>query len=466
MKILHYLFGLPPVRGGGLPRYALDLMKEEKKIGNDICMLVPGPMKGKQMQQVSIKQWKEYQGVLCYRVINPIYIPNASGINRPKEFMPKVSGNGYKEGLNELRPDVIHVHSLLGIHVEFFEAAKELGITIVYTTHDYFGLCPKIDYLKGNENCNNTDWGECIACCRNASSLKKLRSEQSDIYRKYRESEWLINFVHGIVIKKIKQTRKNVDQNESTEREHEERKSNQREQQEYQSLQAYYARMFDLIDYYHFNSCQTRNVYEKILGKLRGEVIPVMNQGISDRRKRKVFQDELRIGYVGTQSTMKGYDYLIRELDQVYDSGRTEFCLNTYLLENQLERSYIRNHKPFSAEQQELVYNEMDVLVVPSQWRETFGMVVLEALSYGVPVLVSEHVGAKMLLNAQGNIGIEFSCEKGSLEKVVEKIYDDRGMLTRMNQCIIGAELRLNYAEHVAEICSMYERSKRIYTQT
>lgn len=462
MKILHYLFGLPPVRGGGLPRYALDLMKEQKKIGNDICMLVPGPMKGKQIQQVSIKQWKAYQGVSCYRVINPIYIPNASGINRPREFMPEISANVYREWLRQLRPDIIHVHSMLGIHAEFFEAAKELGITIVYTTHDYFGLCPKIDYLKESENCDNTDWGRCIECCRNATSLKKLRIEQSDIYRKYRESEWFINFVHGIVMKKIKQTRKCTSQSETPASECEEREADQRKKREYQSLQAYYIRMFELIDYYHFNSNQTRNVYEKTLGKLCGEVIPVMNRGICDRRKKKEFEDKLRIGYVGTLNTMKGYDYLIRELDQVYENGRTDFCLNTYLLENELERPYIRNHKPFSTEQQKQVYDEMDVLVVPSQWRETFGMVVLEALSYGVPVLVSEYVGAKMLLDAHTNIGIEFLCEKGSLQKVVEKIYDDRGILAKMNQCIIEAQLPLNYTEHVTEICSMYDRAKRV----
>ena len=41
------------------------------------------------------------------------------------------------------------------------------------------------------------------------------------------------------------------------------------------------------------------------------------------------------------------------------------------------------------------VYDGMDVLIVPSIWKETFGFVVLEALSYGVPVIVSDNVGAK-----------------------------------------------------------------------
>ena len=37
----------------------------------------------------------------------------------------------------------------------------------------------------------------------------------------------------------------------------------------------------------------------------------------------------------------------------------------------------------------------MDMLIVPSLCYETFGLVVLEALSFGVPVMVSATVGAK-----------------------------------------------------------------------
>ena len=31
-----------------------------------------------------------------------------------------------------------------------FEVAKELSIKIVFTTHDYFGLCPKVNLMDGD----------------------------------------------------------------------------------------------------------------------------------------------------------------------------------------------------------------------------------------------------------------------------------------------------------------------------
>ena len=59
----------------------------------------------------------------------------------------------------------------------------------------------------------------------------------------------------------------------------------------------------------------------------------------------------------------------------------------------------------------------MDLLIVPSLGLETFGMVVLEAFSFGVPVLMSEHVGAKMLVEEMDNVGMVFSFEKGDFFK-------------------------------------------------
>ena len=55
----------------------------------------------------------------------------------------------------------------------------------------------------------------------------------------------------------------------------------------------------------------------------------------------------------------------------------------------------------------EKIFDETDVLVAPSIWYETFGFTVLEALSYGVPVIISGNVGAKDILEEGAGIVIE-----------------------------------------------------------
>ena len=60
--------------------------------------------------------------------------------------------------------------------------------------------------------------------------------------------------------------------------------------------------------------------------------------------------------------------------------------------------------KGFNQADLKAIFDNTDVLVVPSIWYETFGFTVIEALSYGVPVIVSNHVGAKDLVGENGII--------------------------------------------------------------
>lgn len=48
----------------------------------------------------------------------------------------------------------------------------------------------------------------------------------------------------------------------------------------------------------------------------------------------------------------------------------------------------------FTAKDEPSIWENTDLLLFPSQWRETFGFSVLEALAHDVPVLCSDIAGA------------------------------------------------------------------------
>ena len=60
--------------------------------------------------------------------------------------------------------------------------------------------------------------------------------------------------------------------------------------------------------------------------------------------------------------------------------------------------SFIEQKGYFTKETIDSVYGNIDILIVPSKCKETFGLITVEALSYGVNVFVSENVGSKDLL--------------------------------------------------------------------
>lgn len=98
---------------------------------------------------------------------------------------------------------------------------------------------------------------------------------------------------------------------------------------------------------------------------------------------------------------------------------------------------YIRVHGRYSYTELEKIFNETDVLVAPSIWYETFGFTVLEALSYGVPVIISGNVGAKDILVQGAGVVIE-NIDAQKLFTTLQNITSDK--LRTMNEVIVGKQ--------------------------
>jgi glycosyltransferase involved in cell wall biosynthesis len=82
------------------------------------------------------------------------------------------------------------------------------------------------------------------------------------------------------------------------------------------------------------------------------------------------------------------------------------------------------------------IFDETDVLIMPSAWYETFGFTVLEALSFGVPVIVTDYVGAKDLLE-EGKYGMVVEPTKDGVKQAVKHLLENRAVLLEYNQRIV-----------------------------
>lgn len=446
MKVLHYLFGLPPVRTGGLPQYAIDLMHGEQQLGMDVSMLVPGPIQVNGEKKVRIQKRRKWQKIDCYRIVNPLYIPNAYGMREPKEFMKPVDISIYKSWLKKITVDIVHIHSFMGLHCEFIQAARILNIPIVYTTHDFFGLCPKTDLLVGNNICNGKDWTLCVQCSRNAYSLKRLWMEQTALYKFYLNSKLLTT-----LFRKINSYKKHSQLPCS------ESYIQSQTQEDYKLLKKYYIKMFMGISFFHYNSWQTKEIFDSFIGVRNGKVVLITNNSISDQRVKRFYGKVLRIGYLGSTMHLKGYDFLKSVLQELYNKGNSDFILNVYTPFKDTSDEFIHWHKPYNKDQLSMVFDNIDVLAVPSLCNETFGMVVPEALSYGVPVIVSERVGAKALLEAWPETGIICKLSFDDWYKQLHKIYNNREILDKFNENILKYNISFSFSSHIDEIKKIYE---------
>ncbi len=126
---------------------------------------------------------------------------------------------------------------------------------------------------------------------------------------------------------------------------------------------------------------------------------------------------------------------MIKTLDELWADDVKNFELHIYS-STSVTRPYITvRQEGYLYGQLEEIFGDTDLLVVPSRCYETFGFTVLEALSYGVPVLVSENVGAKDLLDSE----FIYSDLKTSLKDIIM----DRQILIYENMRILSMKLLL-----------------------
>lgn len=463
MKVLHYLHGLPPVRGGGLVKYALDLARGEQRAGHDVQILTAGSFK-KYLQgkvQINHKIWK---GFLCHYIDNPLPVTEGRRVDDVHLLLQTGLTDTFISFLKEISPDIIHVHSFMGLSLSFVWAARKQGVPLIYTTHDYFGLCPKVNLFSEGKICSRNDWHRCSECMGTAISEKKIKWEHSDIYKILKSNiafQWLEYSPKVLpykvflkdVFKKKKCYKSYVQlKNQSG------IKSRDEQFNKYEALREYYLEMFHGITCFHYNSKMSKKVFEAHLGNVNGEILPITNGRIRDNRKVYSYDGKLKIGYLGTGQPHKGFEYLKEALDKLYSDGMTELECNIYFNYMDFDCPYLRRHMPYKEESMGAVFKNMHVLIVPSLCQETYGMVVLEALSYGVPVIVSSRVGAKELLEENQGMGIIFNGDKGTdtLRNVLEKIYYDRDILAQMNRKILEWERKWDFEEHVEKMIDLY----------
>lgn len=393
MKILCFFLGFPPYRTGGLTKYAFDLAKAQARDGHELLALWPGQIKSYSAQPY-IKEGNRIEGIRNLELINPLPVSLDEGINDFEAYTKSCDVNIYLSFLNKEKPDVIHIHTLMGLHKEFIEAANHLKIRTVFTSHDYFGLCPKVTLYRYGECCNNDDGcRNCIQCNLHPLSLKKIQLMQSPLYRWAKDTS---------IVKKLRKQHRGQFFGEATIPEMP-NVDIEVVAKKYRDLRAYYVGMYESIDFIHFNSTVTKEIYKRYMIPKDSAVVSITHQGIKRHNRRKVETGKKIILCLAPAKPFKGWNVLKEACDQLWSEGE-KFELRVYSPVKNPEPYMVIKEDGFIHCELEQIMNEADVLVAPSIWYETFGFTVLEALSYGVPVIVSDHVGAKDIVGDNGII--------------------------------------------------------------
>lgn len=448
MHILHYTIGLPPERNGGSIQYAHDLMLEQSRQGHKLFTLTCGDtlFRG---NKATIKKARVREGIKVFRLSNPLTPTLIYGTSDPVSQHRELSTDydTIRDFIESNKIEVMHLHTLMGIHRDVVEYIKSLGVTIVYTSHDFHGICLRCNLInKDGEICNIANGKNCALCNAYEPSDKFLRLANSSLYH-FLKKLYVFSVVRKPKAYKVDNTRnKNLQMVISKKREN-----------EYEYLLDYYKKYFGLIDKFHFNSSQTKEVFQKFLPEVDGKVINVITEGIADKRQQVYPGNIIKLGFIGSLNDYKGFPLLKAVVRELQNEGIRNFKIMAYpgtFTGIDSDLPVIEYCPPYKYSDISKVLYGMDCLIVPSKWYETFSLVTLEALGHGRPVIVSDHVGAKDIVSKFDSDFIFSSKEE--LKSLLKNILTNKEILTDFSKKIMNLHWEHSIQQHAKEITNYY----------
>lgn len=424
MRILHVSMGIPPFRVGGLNEYCLEVILQQMEDGHEVSILYPGSYTISKLPHIKKDNSNIYE-IEAYKLQNPLPLSLVFGVNSPDRYMKRCSKEIFGTFLDNLKPDVIHIHSIQGIYKEFFECAYEKKYKMIFTTHDYYPICLRCSLYDNHHHlCNELNAEKCTYCNQGIGLSKKQEIlMQSKIYSKLKYS-W--------IVKKMRKAIRHKINNSNKKQKTEYMMTQLNKVDDYERIRKYYSEIMGYMSIVHCNSQIAQNIYSKIFPKLEYKKILITKKSISGLSKEVCYHENntnINIGYIGGKSEFKGMAVLIAATLKLDEFGIHNWNLRLYggnFEEEEKIDSRIFSMGIYDKSEKEDVLRNMSILVIPSLWPETFGFGSIEALSVGTPVVCSDIVGSKECIheNVENKNQIASSCifKNGNVEDLAKTL--------------------------------------------
>lgn len=179
--------------------------------------------------------------------------------------------------------------------------------------------------------------------------------------------------------------------------------------------------MFD-VSIIHANSKLTGENYRKAFPDIDIRIINITHSGIK-KAPHKKSDNIIHFSYMGGMNANKGFNVLmgackILENDKSLLPWDISLYGGDYLPEYNKGRYHVMGY--FNEDEADKVWDNTDVLIVPSNCYETFGFVVVESLARQIPVIVSDLVGTSSL---EKNVIPALNFRHGNIEELADKMH-------------------------------------------
>ena len=158
LRVLHAIHDFLPRHQAGSEIYAAALCRELMS-RHHVTIVCADYDPGRQHGQVT---WREYESLPVVEITN-----NWICSSFADTYLPPVVSARLRQVLDIVQPHIVHVHNLLNLSFDLPAAARERGIPVVATLHDFTLVCPSGGqriHQADSHVCHTIDAVRCARC--------------------------------------------------------------------------------------------------------------------------------------------------------------------------------------------------------------------------------------------------------------------------------------------------------------
>ncbi|MEA2426685.1 MAG: hypothetical protein QOF37_313, partial [Thermoleophilaceae bacterium] len=179
MRVLHVGDDFAALRPCGLTLYSDALMQGQVAAGHEVSYVFSGRQYPR-LERPRLKRRRD-RGVRMFELIgSPNHAHWEDGTRTPLLDVDEPAGEAaFRIAIREARPEVVHIHELAGLPSSVIEIAREAGVPVLMTLHDYKPVCASVRLLDADgRRCHRHDVGE--DCARNCAGAPAGRQHLVD----------------------------------------------------------------------------------------------------------------------------------------------------------------------------------------------------------------------------------------------------------------------------------------------
>ncbi|MEO8619704.1 MAG: glycosyltransferase family 4 protein [bacterium] len=450
MKIVVTVHQFLPESLAGTELIALGIAKELQRRGHEVTVVAGYPEHQPRPDAQRFDRYV-YEGLRVERFRHSFHPMGDQRVLAELSYDNRLFARAFDAVLAETQPDVVHFIHLARLSASLVEPCVQRGVPTVFTATDFWPVCAYSQLrLPGNGECAGPD-ALALNCVRHFAANRAART-MSIQGMAARAPDWML----ALGVRAASSRSLPIAPGFAA------------EVRALSARQPFLRQQLNRIDRILAPSrIMARKLVDGGVAPHRIELLPYgINLEGATRDIPRGSTQALRVGYIGSFAEHKGVEVAVNavrrllltprvELSISGAPGQTDACQAYYQRVLTLARGDARIRVlgafPNSEVQQRLA--SLDVLVVPSLWRENTPLVVYEAFAAGCPVIASDADGISEVVQHDVN-GLLFPTgDEGALAACISRLAADRTLLQRL---AAGTQPPLSLPEHVSRLEEIY----------